>query len=55
MMRAILVADHRDAGDTAIGNHAAFVVGLAEKRVHPFEHALAHARRLAKPDWRAKK
>src|SRR5882724_9142888 len=52
VMRAILVADYDDDPDLSVRRHAALVVGLSQKRVHPFHDAFGDARRLAEPDRR---
>ena len=49
VVRAVLVARHDEAGDAVVGDRDAVVAGLGEHRVHPLEHALGDARRLADP------
>jgi hypothetical protein len=49
VVRAVLVAGDNYAGDAVVGDRSAGVVGLAQHRVHPLEHALRHRRRAAQP------
>jgi len=52
VVRAVLVADHGDRRDLAVGQHPAPIVGLGQLGVEAFQHHLAHRRRLAEPDRR---
>jgi hypothetical protein len=49
---AVLVAGDEDPGDPVVGDRSFLVIGLAQHRVHPLEHALGDARGAAEPGRR---